>query len=92
MKLAKGTDLGGQEWGPEETIRLPQRRCGLKGGDLPRCGQRCRAGHTAHWLPLCSQRTNDKVSVRLEVFHYTDEKAEAWEGQTSPGVTWEVLA
>lgn len=42
--------------------------------------------------PCALKRTNDKVSVRLEVFHYTDEKAEAQEGQTSPGVTWEVLA
>lgn len=33
---------------------------------MPRCGQRCRAGSTAHWLPLCSQRTSDKVPVRLK--------------------------
>lgn len=33
---------------------------------------------------LCSQRTN-KVLVRLEVFHYTDEKAEAVEGRPCPG-------
>lgn len=61
----RSKDLVGQEWGKEKPSSCSDKE--WLGKDLPRCGQRRRAGPTAHWSPLCSQRTNYKVSVRLEV-------------------------
>lgn len=54
----KDTDLVGREW---RNTRLPPREWLVGGGDLPGCGQRCSL------VSQCSQRTNDKVSVRPEV-------------------------
>lgn len=66
LEREKGYKSGIQDRGPGETVQAALGKEWL-GEDLPRCDQRCRAGPTAHGSSLCSQRTSDKVLVRLEV-------------------------
>lgn len=55
----KGHRSGGA--GMEKHEAASEREWLVGGGDLPGCGQRCSL------VSQCSQRTNDKVSVRPEV-------------------------
>lgn len=49
----RNKDLVGQEWGKEKPSSCRDKE--WLGKDLPRCGQRRRAGPTAHWSP-CALR------------------------------------